>query len=150
MRFISTRRLLVIASIQVQVETRFGPGIWSSDRLPEHSYCAKLAVFETNHEHLIRFLPRCEHIWCLWKVRCGPKILSMRRNEREGFLFPGLSARTIFDVVFAAFVISASLPVLQNMASKKQKQNKYFEPFRLVNSYGKFGRSELFHVWLHG
>ena len=52
-----------------------------------------------------------------------------------------MSGRTLFNVVLSAFVLWSSVPVLQNMASQKKKQNKFFEPFRLVNSYGKFGRS---------
>ncbi len=51
-----------------------------------------------------------------------------------------LSTREVFNLLWAAFILYSSLPVLQNMASKKQKQNKYFESFRMVNSYGKFGR----------
>ena len=56
-----------------------------------------------------------------------------------------VNVRQIFNLSVAVFLIHQSIPVVKNVIawSHKQKMNHFFEPFRMVNSYGKFGRYSL-------
>ena len=52
----------------------------------------------------------------------------------------GCYTRQAFNVAWALGLAYLSIPVLLNMWSSKQKMNHYFNPYRVLNTYGKFGR----------
>ena len=50
-----------------------------------------------------------------------------------------LFSRKFVNVIFAAFMVNMSIPIVKNLLSKKQLMNASFDPLRLVNTYGAFG-----------
>ena len=63
------------------------------------------------------------------------------------FLFPvGECVRSVLDFVLAVLIIALSIPVVQNLLSSRQAMNTSFDSFRLVNTYGAFGRCQSFFV----
>lgn len=48
--------------------------------------------------------------------------------------------RRIVDFLFFALIVKLSVPVVKNLLSRKQIMNASYDPLRLVNSYGAFGR----------
>lgn len=47
--------------------------------------------------------------------------------------------RQLVNFVFLALILKLSVPVVKNLASKKQVMNQSYDPLRLVNTYGVFG-----------
>lgn len=54
--------------------------------------------------------------------------------------FLGYYIRMVSDVFLAILLAYLSIPVIQNLLSSKQAMNTSFDPLRLVNTYGAFGR----------
>ena len=48
--------------------------------------------------------------------------------------------KTAIDCLLFCLVAYLSMPVVMNLISSNQAMNTSFEPFRLVNTYGAFGR----------
>ena len=56
------------------------------------------------------------------------------------FYLIGNYIRRVFNMSVGALLIYLSIPVVQNLISSRQRMNTSFEPLRLVNTYGAFGR----------
>ena len=54
--------------------------------------------------------------------------------------FLAVSLRNVLSAVFALFIAYMSAPVIINMISSRQLMNSSFDAYRLVNTYGAFGR----------
>ena len=55
-------------------------------------------------------------------------------------LFLGLCVRRVFEFMLGAMIAYLSIPVVQNLLSSRQAMNTSFDSFRIVNTYGAFGR----------
>ena len=51
---------------------------------------------------------------------------------------PGL--RSLVQAGLGCLLAYLSLPIVVNLASSSQAMNRSFDPFRIVNTYGAFGR----------
>lgn len=60
-----------------------------------------------------------------------------------GFFFKEKRLKSTINLLILALVSYLSIPVVINLISEKQAMNTSFEPFRIVNSYGAFGRLNL-------
>ena len=60
--------------------------------------------------------------------------------ERVLFFFLGLCVRRVFEVMLGIMMAYLSIPVVQNLLSSRQAMNTSFDSFRIVNTYGAFGR----------
>lgn len=47
----------------------------------------------------------------------------------------------MFNISLGCLIAYLSIPVIQNLLSPRQAMNTSFDPLRLVNTYGAFGRS---------
>ena len=56
------------------------------------------------------------------------------------FLFVGLCVRRVFELMLGVVLAYLSIPVVQNLLSSRQAMNTSFDSFRIVNTYGAFGR----------
>ena len=54
--------------------------------------------------------------------------------------FLAVSLRNVLSAAFALFIAYMSAPVIINMISSRQLMNSSFDAYRLVNTYGAFGR----------
>ena len=61
----------------------------------------------------------------------------MERNDSARFY---LRVRQLFHWVLGGLIAYLSLPTILNLMSAQQVMNTSFEPFRIVNTYGAFGR----------
>lgn len=52
----------------------------------------------------------------------------------------GLCVRRVFELMLGAMIAYLSIPVVQNLLSTRQAMNTSFDSFRIVNTYGAFGR----------
>ena len=50
------------------------------------------------------------------------------------------TSRQVISYAFLALVLTLSVPVLKNLASRKQVMNRSYDPLRLISTYGVFGR----------
>ena len=55
-------------------------------------------------------------------------------------LLVGNYIRRVFNISIGVLIAYLSIPVVQNLVSSRQRMNTSFEPLRLVNTYGAFGR----------
>lgn len=55
-------------------------------------------------------------------------------------LFVGLCVRRVFELMLGVVLAYFSIPVVQNLLSSRQAMNTSFDSFRIVNTYGAFGR----------
>ena len=65
---------------------------------------------------------------------------------KYSFFLIGECVRSVLDFVLAVLIIALSIPVVQNLLSSRQAMNTSFDSFRLVNTYGAFGRWQNFLV----
>jgi len=56
------------------------------------------------------------------------------------FVFLGLCVRHVFEIMLGLVLAYLSIPVVQNLMSSRQAMNTSFDSFRIVNTYGAFGR----------
>ena len=54
--------------------------------------------------------------------------------------FVGLCVRRVFELMLGVVLAYLSIPVVQNLLSSRQAMNTSFDSFRIVNTYGAFGR----------
>lgn len=52
----------------------------------------------------------------------------------------GMLMRRVVNVALAVLIGCLSVPVVMNLISSKQVMNTSFDPLRIVNTYGAFGR----------
>ena len=52
--------------------------------------------------------------------------------------------RRVFNISLGLLIVYLSYPVVQNLLSSRQRMNTSFEPLRIVNTYGAFGRYATF------
>lgn len=52
----------------------------------------------------------------------------------------GYYVRHLVNASLLAILAYLSVPVVQNLFSSRQRMNTSFEPLRIVNTYGAFGR----------
>ena len=52
--------------------------------------------------------------------------------------------RRVFNISLGLLIVYLSYPVVQNLLSSRQRMNTSFEPLRIVNTYGAFGRFATF------
>lgn len=52
----------------------------------------------------------------------------------------GSYIRRVFNISLGVLIAYLSIPVVQNLLSSRQHMNTSFEPLRIVNTYGAFGR----------
>ncbi|XP_064630133.1 lipase maturation factor 1-like [Lineus longissimus] len=70
------------------------------------------------------------------------QVQEIQREEREGNMprkSLGQIMRFLFNLSLAVLIAYLSIPVVQNLLSKRQAMNTSFDPLRLVNTYGAFG-----------
>ena len=60
------------------------------------------------------------------------------QSSKRRTKLPGL--RTLIHTCLGCLLAYLSLPILVNLASSSQAMNRSFDPFRIVNTYGAFGR----------
>lgn len=78
----------------------------------------------------------CEHVsWYIF-VLCLPPAHSNSCNV----CFWGRRLRQLFDIAATVFIAYLSMPIIQNLWSNQQEMNRSYEPLRIVNTYGAFGR----------
>lgn len=53
---------------------------------------------------------------------------------------PGMLMRRVVNISLAVLIGYLSIPVVMNLLSSRQMMNTSFEPLRIVNTYGAFGR----------
>lgn len=67
-----------------------------------------------------------------------------RSNQQNVFtsshLSAGAVARRALNVSLAVLIGYLSVPVVMNLLSSRQVMNTSFDPLRIVNTYGAFGR----------
>lgn len=51
-----------------------------------------------------------------------------------------MSIRRVVDASLGVLIASLSVPVVMNLLSPRQVMNTSFDPLRIVNTYGAFGR----------
>ena len=56
----------------------------------------------------------------------------------------GLCVRRVFEFMLGILLVYLSAPVIQNLLSSNQAMNTSFDSFRIVNTYGAFGRYVVF------
>ena len=71
------------------------------------------------------------------KLAAKAKAEASQSSKRRTKL-PGL--RTLIHTCLGCLLAYLSLPILVNLASSSQAMNRSFDPFRIVNTYGAFGR----------
>ena len=71
------------------------------------------------------------------EVEQAAKAEAAQSSKRRTKL-PGL--RTLIHTCLGCLLAYLSLPILVNLASSSQTMNRSFDPFRIVNTYGAFGR----------
>ena len=71
------------------------------------------------------------------EVEQAAKAEASQSSKRRTKL-PGL--RTLVHTCLGCLLAYLSLPILVNLASSSQAMNRSFDPFRIVNTYGAFGR----------
>lgn len=54
--------------------------------------------------------------------------------------FVGQYIRKVLNFGLAILIATLSIPVVQNLLSTRQAMNTSFDSFRIVNTYGAFGR----------
>lgn len=54
--------------------------------------------------------------------------------------FTGSYIRRVFNISLGGLIAYLSIPVVQNLLSPRQAMNTSFDPLRIVNTYGAFGR----------
>lgn len=52
----------------------------------------------------------------------------------------GMLIRHVVNVAFGILIVYLSVPVVINLLSPRQVMNTSFDPLRIVNTYGAFGR----------
>lgn len=52
----------------------------------------------------------------------------------------GMLMRRVVNISLGVLIGYLSIPVVMNLLSSKQLMNTSFEPLRIVNTYGAFGR----------
>jgi hypothetical protein len=55
-------------------------------------------------------------------------------------MLSGSHIRRVFNVSLGILLAYLSIPIVQNLLSSRQVMNTSFDPLRLVNTYGAFGR----------
>ena len=60
------------------------------------------------------------------------------QSSKRRTKLPGL--RTLIHTCLGCLLAYLSLPIVVNLASSSQAMNRSFDPFRIVNTYGAFGR----------
>ena len=48
--------------------------------------------------------------------------------------------RKVYEIMMAILIAYLSIPVVKNLLSSNQAMNTSFDSFRIVNTYGAFGR----------
>ena len=55
-------------------------------------------------------------------------------------LFVGSYIRRAFNISLGLLIAYLSIPVVKNLFASRQMMNTSFDPLRIVNTYGAFGR----------
>ena len=58
----------------------------------------------------------------------------------DTFVVSGGRVRQLFNLCVGGLIAYLSVPIVQNLMSSRQIMNTSFDSFRLVNTYGAFGR----------
>ena len=59
-----------------------------------------------------------------------------------------INIRNIVNLSVGCLIAYLSVPIIANLASPSQAMNRSFDPFRIVNTYGAFGRWDLYlNTW---
>jgi hypothetical protein len=89
----------------------------------------------------LNWLTMVPAIACLDDAFLGPFFSSttQRMASMVGMTAQPSAVRQIVTLLFGLLVATLSIPVVQNLISKKQIMNTGFDPLRLINSYGAFG-----------
>ena len=59
-----------------------------------------------------------------------------------------MNLRNIVNLSVGCLIAYLSIPIVANLASPSQAMNRSFDPFRIVNTYGAFGRWVLYcNIW---
>ena len=64
--------------------------------------------------------------------------INLRRQSDS--LCLGNYVRIVFDIGLGILIGYLSVPIVQNLLSSRQIMNTSFDPLRIVNTYGAFGR----------
>ena len=59
-------------------------------------------------------------------------------------LTKNVNIRNIVNLSVGCLIAYLSVPIITNLASPSQAMNRSFDPFRIVNTYGAFGRWDLY------
>ena len=73
-------------------------------------------------------------------IQIGFILMTLKYKLDNLFSIKGRRIRSSVNLIFFVMVGFLSLPVIYNLVSSSQAMNTSFEPFRLVNTYGAFGR----------
>ncbi|CAN7990853.1 unnamed protein product [Ixodes hexagonus] len=75
----------------------------------------------------------------MFSEKTSSEASALAKDSSLGKLKPG-KARGITNLALGLCLAFLSIPVLTNLVSPRQRMNTSFEPLRLVNTYGAFGR----------
>ena len=73
----------------------------------------------------------------------SPLVRNLRCNEGRCFtppFHPGMLIRRVVNMSLGVLIGYLSIPVVMNLLSSTQVMNTSFDPLRIVNTYGAFGR----------
>ena len=81
------------------------------------------------------------HVICGTLLRTNFHVITCRCDAITSLLVStGLCVRRVFELMLGAMLVYLSIPVVQNLLSSRQAMNTSFDSFRIVNTYGAFGR----------
>ena len=83
---------------------------------------------------------------CLHALR----VLSLHWNSHRNSFCVGWYIRQASSLALAGLLVYLSVPVAQNLLSSRQLMNTSFDSFRIVNTYGAFGRWPLLYPPVSG
>jgi lipase maturation factor 1 len=99
----------------------------------------QLSLILTGNLSFLNWLTMIPSLLCLDDAFVGG-LFSQGNRERAAQASVRIPfARGAVSFLFAATMLLLSIPVVQNLASKKQAMNISYDPLRLVGSYGAFG-----------
>lgn len=62
------------------------------------------------------------------------------KSPSSGLLLTGCYVRKVVNISLGLLIAYLSIPVVINLISSRQVMNTSFNPLRIVNTYGAFGR----------
>ena len=85
-----------------------------------------------------------------YSMNVALRVLSLHWNSHGNSFCVGWYIRQASSLALAGLLVYLSVPVVQNLLSSRQLMNTSFHSFRIVNTYGAFGRWPLLYPPVSG